>query len=133
MCGSEKDQAIGDDRAERFFEHLRDESRNVAGPFYRRLVTAIRAVDLDHTVFLDGNTSATEFDIFDEPFENAVYTLDDYGSSNPLIDLPQIFNLYLTGRLPLDELLGRRRPLAEVNEAYDELRSGGVGRMILVP
>jgi hypothetical protein len=29
-------------------------------------------------VFLDGNTYATEFDIFDEPFENAVYTLHDY-------------------------------------------------------
>jgi Zn-dependent alcohol dehydrogenase len=56
-----------------------------------------------------------------------------YGSSNPLIDLPRIFSLYLAGRLPLDELLGRRRPLAEVNEAYDELRTGGVGRMILVP
>ena len=55
-----------------------DESRNVVGPFYRRLVTAIRAVDPDHTVFLDGNTYATEFDIFDEPFENAVYTLHDY-------------------------------------------------------
>jgi len=55
-----------------------DESRSVVGPFYRRLVTAIRAVDPDHTLFLDGNTYATEFDIFDEPFENAVYTLHDY-------------------------------------------------------
>ena len=33
-----------------------DESRSVVGPFYRRLVTAIRAVDPDHTLFLDGNT-----------------------------------------------------------------------------
>jgi Zn-dependent alcohol dehydrogenase len=56
-----------------------------------------------------------------------------YGSSNPRIDLPRIFALYLDGRLPLDELIGSRRPLAEVNEAYAELRSGGVGRSILVP
>ena len=56
-----------------------------------------------------------------------------YGSSNPRIDLPRIFTLYLAGRLPLDELIGGRRPLAEVNEAYAELRSGGVGRMILLP
>jgi Zn-dependent alcohol dehydrogenase len=56
-----------------------------------------------------------------------------YGSSNPRIDLPRIFALYLAGRLPLDELLGRRRPLAEVNEAYAELRGGAVGRGILVP
>jgi Zn-dependent alcohol dehydrogenase len=56
-----------------------------------------------------------------------------YGSSNPRIDLPRIFALYLAGRLPLDELLGSRRPLAEVNEAYAELRSGAAGRGILVP
>jgi len=56
-----------------------------------------------------------------------------YGSSNPRIDLPRIFALYLAGRLPLDELIGTRRPLAEVNEAYAELRQGAAGRGILVP
>jgi Zn-dependent alcohol dehydrogenase len=56
-----------------------------------------------------------------------------YGSSNPRVDLPRIFALYLAGRLPLDELIGDRRPLAEVNEAYADLRTGGVGRTILVP
>jgi Zn-dependent alcohol dehydrogenase len=56
-----------------------------------------------------------------------------YGSSNPRIDLPRIFALYLAGRLPIDELIGDRRPLAEVNEAYAELRTGGLGRTILVP
>jgi endoglucanase len=55
-----------------------DESRKVVGPFYRHLVSAIRAVDPDHVLFMDGNTYATEFDIFDEPFENSVYTLHDY-------------------------------------------------------
>ena len=56
-----------------------DESRAVVGPFYRRLVAAIREIDPDHTVFLDGNTYATEFGFFDEdPFENAVFTLHDY-------------------------------------------------------
>lgn len=55
-----------------------DESRRVVGPFYSRLEKAIRAVDPDHVIFLDGNTYATEFDIFEEPFENAVYTLHDY-------------------------------------------------------
>jgi Zn-dependent alcohol dehydrogenase len=56
-----------------------------------------------------------------------------YGSSNPRVDLPRIFALYLAGRLPLDALIGLRRPLAEVNEAYADLRAGGVGRMILLP
>lgn len=56
-----------------------------------------------------------------------------YGSSNPRVDLPRIFALYLAGRLPLDELIGDRRPLAEVNQAHADLRTGGVGRTILLP
>jgi endoglucanase len=55
-----------------------DESRAVVGPFYKRLVGAIRAVDPAHTVFLDGNTYSTEFDIFDEPWDNTVYVCHDY-------------------------------------------------------
>jgi len=56
-----------------------------------------------------------------------------YGSSNPRVDLPRIFALYLAGRLPLDDLIGTRRPLAQVNEAYAELRQGTAGRGILLP
>ena len=56
-----------------------------------------------------------------------------YGSSNPRLDLPRIFRLYASGKLPLDRLVGARRPLAEVNEAFADLRKGGVGRTVLVP
>jgi Zn-dependent alcohol dehydrogenase len=56
-----------------------------------------------------------------------------YGSSNPRMDLPRIFRLYTSGRLPLDRLVGARRPLTEVNEAFADLRGGGVGRTILLP
>lgn len=59
-----------------------DETRAVVGPFYHRLVTAIREIDPDHTLFQDGNTYATEFDVFDgfgeDGLENVVYTLHDY-------------------------------------------------------
>jgi endoglucanase len=55
-----------------------DESRAVVGPYYRRLVTAIRAADPATTLFLDGNTYSTEFDIFDEPWENTLYVCHDY-------------------------------------------------------
>ena len=56
-----------------------------------------------------------------------------YGSANPLIDLPRIFGLYLSGRLPLDDLIGERFPLEAVNEAYAKLTMGGVGRSVVVP
>ncbi|MFD1715469.1 zinc-binding dehydrogenase [Amnibacterium flavum] len=56
-----------------------------------------------------------------------------YGSSNPLVDLPRIFELYLAGKLPLDALLGDRLPLAEVNEGYHQLTHGAIGRTVLIP
>ena len=56
-----------------------------------------------------------------------------YGSANPLIDLPRIFGLYLSGRLPLDDLIGERFPFEAVNEAYAKLTMGGVGRSVVVP
>jgi aryl-phospho-beta-D-glucosidase BglC (GH1 family) len=55
-----------------------DESRSIVGPFYKRVVSAIRAIDPHHIVFLDGNTYSTEFDIFEEPWENTVYACHDY-------------------------------------------------------
>jgi Zn-dependent alcohol dehydrogenase len=56
-----------------------------------------------------------------------------YGSSNPALDLPRIFALYLAGKLPIDRLIGERLPLEEFGEAYRRLTSGAVGRGILVP
>jgi Zn-dependent alcohol dehydrogenase len=56
-----------------------------------------------------------------------------YGSSNPVVDLPRLFDLYRSGRLPLDALLGRRYRLDEVNQAYADLASGVVGRGVLLP
>jgi endoglucanase len=55
-----------------------DESREVVGPFYSRLVDAIRAIDAHHTLYIDGNTYSTEFDMFHEPWANTVYTCHDY-------------------------------------------------------
>jgi endoglucanase len=55
-----------------------DQTRQLVGPFSRRLVEAIRAVDPMHAIFLDGNTYSTEFDVFDEPWDNTVYTCHDY-------------------------------------------------------
>jgi aryl-phospho-beta-D-glucosidase BglC (GH1 family) len=55
-----------------------DVSGDVIGPFYARLVDAVREADPRHTIFLDGNTYSTRFDMFGEPPENTVYTCHDY-------------------------------------------------------
>ena len=55
-----------------------DESRKAIGPFYARLVEAVRRVDPHHMLFVDGNTYATEFDVFEGRWDNTVYTCHDY-------------------------------------------------------
>lgn len=55
-----------------------DPTGRVIGPFYDRLVKAVRAVDPDHVLFLDGNTYSTDFSIFREVYENTVFVCHDY-------------------------------------------------------
>jgi len=55
-----------------------------------------------------------------------------YGSANPQADLPRLFELYRSGRLALDELVGTHYPLAAVNEAYAALAHDAVGRSVVV-
>ena len=55
-----------------------------------------------------------------------------YGSSNLAVQLPQILDMYLAGRLPLDQLLGESFALEEINEAFASLSNGSVGRSVIV-
>ncbi len=55
-----------------------DASGEAIGPFYARLERAIRAVDPDHVLFLDGNRYSTDFSVFTDVFEQCVYTAHDY-------------------------------------------------------
>src|SRR5579864_5859885 len=54
-----------------------------------------------------------------------------YGSARPHIDFPRLLNLYRDGKLKLDELITRRFPLADVNEAFEVLKQGQVARSVL--
>lgn len=56
-----------------------------------------------------------------------------YGSTRPAADFPRLFELYRTGRLPLDRLLSRRYPLDEINQAYDAMLKGEVARSVVEP
>src|SRR5215831_16179688 len=51
-----------------------DASGEVIGPFYRRLHDAVRAVDPDHILFLEGNRYSVDFDMFGDPWPNSVYS-----------------------------------------------------------
>jgi endoglucanase len=58
-----------------------DESGAALGRFYQRVLGAIRAVDPNHVLFLDANTYSTDFGVFDEPWDNVVYSCHDYAAA----------------------------------------------------
>ena len=47
------------------------------------------------------------------------------------IDIPRYVDAYMEGRLKLDELIARRRPLGEINEAFDDMKTGALARTVL--
>lgn len=49
--------------------------------FYDRVEAAIRAIDPDHILFLDGNTFGADFSRFAKPWKNSVYACHDYTKS----------------------------------------------------
>ena len=54
-----------------------------------------------------------------------------YGSARLSADMPKFINMYLSGKLPLDDLLTRNYSLDQINEAYDDLERGEVGRGVI--
>lgn len=53
------------------------------------------------------------------------------GSAVPQRDIPRFLDLYLAGKLPVDELVSRRVELQTINSAFDDLRQGAVVRQLL--
>ncbi len=55
-----------------------------------------------------------------------------YGAVNIRKDVPLLIDLYLAGRLKLDELISRRFALDEINEAFELLERGELARGVIV-
>jgi S-(hydroxymethyl)glutathione dehydrogenase/alcohol dehydrogenase len=55
-----------------------------------------------------------------------------YGSVRPNIDFPKLVDLYLDGRLKIDQLVSRTYRLEEINEGFTALRTGQVARGVVV-
>lgn len=54
-----------------------------------------------------------------------------YGSANPRRDFPMVINLYKRGKIKLNELVGARRPLADINEGIALMGTGQYPRVVL--
>lgn len=55
-----------------------DPAGNALIPFTRRLYDAVRAVDPEHLIFIDGNHYSSDFSLFKEAWPGAVYSPHDY-------------------------------------------------------
>lgn len=55
-----------------------------------------------------------------------------YGSARPHIDMPMILELYMAGKLKLDELVTHRFPLEQINRAVHSLESGEAIRPVIM-
>jgi S-(hydroxymethyl)glutathione dehydrogenase/alcohol dehydrogenase len=55
----------------------------------------------------------------------------NYGSMRPSVDFPKLVDLYMSGRLMIDELITGHRPLAEAQQAFEDLIAGRAIRTVL--
>ena len=54
------------------------------------------------------------------------------GSNRFRVDIPRYVDLYLDGRLKLDQMVSARRPIEEINQAFDDMKAGSVARSVIV-
>ena len=54
-----------------------------------------------------------------------------YGSTRPRVNMLRRLDMYMDGRIKIDELVSRTFTLEQVNEAYDLLQQGGVARSVV--
>ena len=64
-------------------------------------------------------------------FEDRTLMGTYYGAGRPRVDFPWLLDLYADGRLKLDELITRYRPVGEINEAFENMVKGVVARTVL--
>jgi S-(hydroxymethyl)glutathione dehydrogenase / alcohol dehydrogenase len=54
------------------------------------------------------------------------------GSNRFRVDLPRMIDLYLQGRIHLDELISARIPLDRINQGFAEMKTGTIARNVVV-
>ena len=54
------------------------------------------------------------------------------GSNRFRVDMPRYIDLYMDGRLKLDELVSQRIALNDVNDGFEAMKAGSVARSVIV-
>jgi hypothetical protein len=85
-------------------------------PFYREIASAIRAVDPDHVLFVEGAQWASNFSVFGAPFtNNLAYSYHMFWADPVRASIARLLDFSNARNVPL--LLGET---GEANDAWDE-------------
>ena len=77
-------------------------------------------------------TDSTAFKPMSMVFEEKTLQGSYFGSCVPRIDFPRMLQLYMAGKLKLDELITRRYKIEEAPQAFADLESGKNARGVIV-
>ena len=100
--------------------------------------TARQAYDMTRrggtTVMVGVITSREEFSLsgYDIVMNEKQLLGSTMGSIGFRVAMPRFVDLYLGGKLLLDEIISARRPLEEINLCFDEMREGSAARSVIV-
>jgi endoglucanase len=117
-----------------------DPSGSMLGPFYRRVVSAIREIDPDHIIFLEGNRYAQDVAVLGQPIPNCVYALHNYatpgfidGGSYPGVSRGEYFDSSVLHQKLIDScqyMLKNKTPIwiGEFGPVYTGIPENDAGR-----
>jgi S-(hydroxymethyl)glutathione dehydrogenase / alcohol dehydrogenase len=98
-----------------------------------RAVQALRRAGVATIIGLAPRETAFEVNALELVTEERSIKGSIYGSTRPAVDFHRLFELYQTGRLPLDRLLTRSYRLSEINLAFQAMLNGEVARSVVIP
>jgi S-(hydroxymethyl)glutathione dehydrogenase/alcohol dehydrogenase len=59
-------------------------------------------------------------------------TGSNMGSNQFRTDMPRYVDMYLSGRLMLDEMVSKRISLEQINEGFEDMKQGTVARSVIM-
>ncbi|MCX7961405.1 MAG: Zn-dependent alcohol dehydrogenase [Burkholderiales bacterium] len=93
---------------------------------------AIRRGGVAVIVGVAGPTESASLRPMTMVFEEKTLTGSYFGSCVPRVDFPRMLQLYMAGRLKLDELITRRYSIDEAPQAFADLEAGRNARGVIV-
>ncbi|WP_076861048.1 Zn-dependent alcohol dehydrogenase [Bradyrhizobium mercantei] len=97
-----------------------------------QIVDAVAAGGVATMVGIPSMTTRAAISPFSMVFQEKTLGASFYGSVQPDIDFPIFADLYMGKKINLDALISRTFKLEEINEGFEQLRTGGVARGVIV-